>query len=100
MNGRPIRQAKAAIARGLRLLQPGDSFQLISFSMQASQLGKGPLEATLENIHRGLQYLQGLNAEGGTMMSEGIKAALDFPHDPHRLRFICFLTDGYIGNEA
>lgn len=34
------------------------------------------------------------------MMIEGIKAALNFPHDPHRLRFVCFLTDGYIGNEA
>src|SRR5207237_6581780 len=36
----------------------------------------------------------------GTMMIEGIKAALDFPHDPRRLRFVCFLTDGYIGNES
>ena len=34
------------------------------------------------------------------MMIEGIKAALDYPHDPRRLRFVCFLTDGYIGNET
>jgi Ca-activated chloride channel family protein len=34
------------------------------------------------------------------MMIKGIKAALEFPHDPKRLRFVCFLTDGYIGNEA
>jgi len=34
------------------------------------------------------------------MMIEGIRAALDFPHDPARLRFVCFLTDGYIGNEV
>jgi Ca-activated chloride channel family protein len=33
-------------------------------------------------------------------MLEGVKAALDFPHDPQRLRFVCFLTDGYIGNET
>ncbi len=32
-------------------------------------------------------------------MIEGIKAALDFPHDPARLRFVSFMTDGYIGNE-
>src|SRR6266850_644772 len=64
MDGRPIRQAKAAVARGLRLLQPGDSFQLISFSMQASQLGSGPLEAAPENVHHAFQYLQSLNAEG------------------------------------
>ena len=34
------------------------------------------------------------------MMIEGIKAALDFPHDDRRLRVVSFMTDGYIGNEA
>jgi Ca-activated chloride channel family protein len=100
MNGRPIAQAKSAIARGLGLLRPGDSFQIINFSTSASQLGPTPLEATSENVQRGLNYLRSLNGDGGTMMIEGIKAALDFPHDPQRLRFVCFLTDGYIGNEA
>ena len=33
-------------------------------------------------------------------MIEGIRAALHFPHDPRRLRFVTFLTDGYIGNEV
>jgi Ca-activated chloride channel homolog len=100
MSGRPIAQAKAAVQRGLRLLQPGDSFQLISFSITASRLGDSPLEATPANVQRGLQYLNSLQGEGGTMMIEGIKAALDYPHDPRRLRFVCFLTDGYIGNET
>jgi Ca-activated chloride channel family protein len=100
MNGRPIAQAKAAVQRGLRLLQRGDSFQIISFSMQASQFGPSPVEANSANIQRALKYVAGLEGEGGTMMIEGIKAALDFPHDPRRLRFVCFLTDGYIGNET
>jgi Ca-activated chloride channel family protein len=100
MSGRPIEQAKAAVARGLRLLRPGDSFQLINFSTSASQLGPAPLEATPENIRRGLNYLNSLKGDGGTEMIEGIKAALDFPHDPRRLRFVCFLTDGFIGNET
>ena len=51
-------------------------------------------------MRRGLEYLGKLEGEGGTMMIEGIKAALEFPHDPERLRFVCFLTDGFIGNEA
>ena len=100
MDGRPIEQAKAAVERGLRLLQPGDSFQLITFSMSASQFGRAPLEANPENIEHAIAYLRSLRGEGGTMMIEGIKAALDFPHDPQRLRFVCFLTDGYIGNET
>jgi len=100
MSGRPIREAKAAVERGLRLLQPGDSFQLINFSETASQLGPEPLSATPQNVQHALRYLHSLEGEGGTMMLEGIKAALDFPHDPERLRFVCFLTDGYIGNET
>jgi Ca-activated chloride channel homolog len=100
MSGAPLQHAKAAVERALRLLQRGDSFQLINFSVSASQLGKTPLEATDSNVQRGLDYLRSLHSEGGTMMIEGIKAALDFPHDPGRLRFVCFLTDGYIGNEV
>ncbi|MHC4115832.1 MAG: hypothetical protein ACYSSL_11040, partial [Planctomycetota bacterium] len=34
------------------------------------------------------------------MMIEGIKAALDFAHDPARFRLVTFMTDGYIGNEV
>jgi Ca-activated chloride channel homolog len=100
MSGRPIDQARAAVERGLSLLQPGDSFQIIDFSTSASQLGPAPLEATSENIEQGRRYLRQLDGRGGTMMIEGIKAALDFPHDPERLRFVCFLTDGFIGNES
>jgi Ca-activated chloride channel homolog len=100
MDGRPIAQAKAAVERGLSLLQPDDSFQVISFSMSASKFGHRPVEATRENIKRAIAYVESLQGEGGTMMIEGIKAALDFPHDSQRLRFVSFLTDGYIGNEA
>ncbi len=100
MNGEPLAQAKRAIERALRQLQPTDTFQLIRFSNNADSLGPAPLPATPDNIRRGLAYLRTLSSEGGTMMIEGIKAALDFPHDPARLRFVSFLTDGYIGNEA
>lgn len=100
MSGVPLEQAKAAVAHGLRHLQPGDSFQLINFSDSTGQLGSTPLEATPANVARGLDHLARLRSEGGTLMIHGIKAALEFPHDPRRLRLVCFLTDGYIGNET
>ncbi|MCL4178838.1 MAG: VWA domain-containing protein [Verrucomicrobia bacterium] len=100
MSGRPIAEAKQAIDRALRRLAPNDTFQLINFAMRASRLGAEPLPATPQNVRRGLDYLDQLEGAGGTMMIEGVNAALDFPHDPERLRFVCFLTDGYIGNEA
>ena len=100
MRGKPMRQAKAAIRAALDNLQSGDTFQIIRFSSDASQLGSVPLAATRENIARGQQYLRGLSSTGGTKMIEGVRAALQFPHDPERLRFVTFLTDGYIGNET
>jgi Ca-activated chloride channel family protein len=100
MSGKPISIAKNALRRALRKLEPDDTFQIISFSMSASKLGDKPVPATAENIQKGLKYADSLNGEGGTMMIEGIKAALDFEHDPKRLRVVSFMTDGYIGNEA
>ncbi|MEQ9406950.1 MAG: VIT domain-containing protein [Fuerstiella sp.] len=99
MSGQPITQAKAAISHALQSLTPRDTFQIIQFSNNASQLGAEPVLATPQNIQRGLKYLASLNGGGGTHMIEGIKAALDFPHDEGRFRLVSFMTDGYIGNE-
>lgn len=100
MNGVPLDQAKAAVGRALDRLRPQDSFQIIRFSNNSSQLGNQPIQATEANVARGKRYLAGLSSGGGTMMIEGIRAALEFQHDPERLRFVAFLTDGYIGNES
>ncbi len=100
MSGEPIKKAKGAIKRTIKKLRPDDTFQVIRFSSNASQLGAYPVPATPRNIRRGIKYVNSLKSGGGTMMIEGIKAALNFPHDPHRLRLVSFMTDGYIGNEA
>jgi len=99
MDGAPIRQAKDAVRQALTRLKPEDTFQIINFSNDASSLGSRPLAASAANLRRGRDYVDALQSEGGTMMITGIKAALDFPHDPQRLRFVVFLTDGFIGNE-
>ncbi len=100
MSGQPIAKAKQAIKRALRQLQSEDTFQVIRFSNNASQLGPNPVPATSENIRRAIEYVDKLHGSGGTMMIEGIKAALDFDHDPKRFRLVSFMTDGYIGNET
>ena len=100
MSGRPLEQAKAAVSTALDHLQEGDSFQIIRFSDNASQFGATPVPATAGNLRLARRYLAHLDGMGGTQMIEGVKAALDFPHDPARLRFVSFMTDGYIGNEA
>ncbi|CAG0991046.1 hypothetical protein PHYC_02299 [Phycisphaerales bacterium] len=99
MDGRPIEQARAAIERGLARLKHGDTFQLINFAQSATTLGNYPLDATPDNINRARSYLDSIQAAGGTMMMNGLRASLDFPHDPRRSRYVIFVTDGFIGNE-
>ena len=100
MNGRPLDQARAAVTHALQKLTPRDTFQIIDLSNTASQLGPAPINATPENLRNGLAYLASLNGSGGTEMIEGLKSALDFPHDEGRYRVVSFMTDGYIGNDA
>jgi len=100
MNGRPMDKAKKAMRRALKNLNSDDAFQIIRFSSNSSSLGSAPIAATPENIEKGLSYLDTLRGSGGAQMIEGVKAALDFPHDENRYRIVSFITDGYIGNEA
>jgi Ca-activated chloride channel homolog len=100
VNGAPIEQSKNAMRYALNQMGPDDTFQIVQFASNANRMSPKPLPATAENVRRALAYMEQTQAGGGTMMLEGIRASLDFPHDESRLRFVSFLTDGYIGNEA
>ncbi len=100
MNGQPIAKSKEAVTRALRKLEPDDTFQIIRFANDSSKFAPEPVPATAENVRRGVECVQNLQGSGGTMMIEGMRSALDFPHDPKRFRLVSFMTDGFIGNEA
>ena len=100
MNGRPLEQAKEAVTAALARLRPDDTFQIIRFSDGASQFGPTPVRATPRNLAAARRYLATLDGSGGTEMLRGVETALGFPQSPSHLRFVSFMTDGYIGNEA
>ena len=100
MTGQPLVQARAAINAALDRLERDDTFQIMNFSSSVQQFASRPLAASYDNIERAREYVRRLGADGGTEMLGGIRAALGFPRDPERTRFVTFLTDGYIGNEA
>jgi Ca-activated chloride channel family protein len=100
MSGQPIATAKATVRKVLERLAPNDVFQVVQFSHHASSLGAAFLPNTKDAVARGLRFVDAIRGEGGTEMLAGVRAALDMPRDPRRLRMVLFLTDGYIGNEA
>ncbi|MEM7153347.1 MAG: AgmX/PglI C-terminal domain-containing protein [Myxococcota bacterium] len=100
MSGAPMDMAKATMRRFIGGLGPDDAFQVVRFSESASGLGEEMLEVTPDNVTRALEYVEALSGGGGTRMTEGIRASLGLPHRSDRLRYVVFLTDGYIGNES
>ncbi len=100
MRGDSMAVMKSAVRRALRKLDSSDTFQIIPFSDSVSAFGGRPVAASAENIARATSYLDQLRAKGGTQMIEGVREALRFSRDQERLRYVCFLTDGFIGNEV
>ena len=99
MRGFPMAKVKEAMRHSLNNLNSNDTFQIIRFSNRAESFATAPVSATESNIRRGLAYIESLSGRGGTIMLEGVQAALSPAEDPERLRIISFMTDGYIGNE-
>ena len=100
MSGEPMAKVKAALRHFFRLSKPNDTLQVITFANQANQLFEKPVPVTEANVARALAATQGIHGGGGTEMLAGIKAVLNTPVDPERVRIVVMLTDGYIGNES
>ena len=100
MSGQPMEVAKETVRQFVRGMNPDDSFQIMRFSETASSMSSEPMENTAANVRRGINYIDAMSGMGGTMMIEGVRACVGYPEDEERMRYIIFLTDGYIGNEA
>ncbi|MGI9056647.1 MAG: TonB family protein [Pyrinomonadaceae bacterium] len=99
MSGFPIEKAKEAMRLSLEGLYPQDTFNLISFAGDTSILFDAPVPATQANMERALEFLDEKRGYGGTEMMTAIKAALEPTDSQEHLRIVCFMTDGYVGNE-
>ena len=100
MSGQPMAVAKETMRNFIRNMTPDDSFQIIKFSNTSSSFSEAPISATRRNMNLGLAYVELMSGTGGTEMLSGVRAALGYPEDPEKPRYVIFLTDGHIGNEA
>ncbi len=99
MSGFPLDKAKESMKLALDGLNPQDTFNLITFAGDTAILFDKPVAATKENLLKAQAFLQSRQGGGGTEMMKAIKAALDPSDSQQHIRVVCFMTDGYIGND-
>lgn len=99
MNGFPIEKAKETMKLALDALYPQDTFNLITFAGDTHILFPQPKPATRENLRQAQVFLESRRGSGGTEMMKAIRAALDPSDQQDHIRIVCFMTDGYIGND-
>ncbi len=99
MSGFPIEKAKETMKLALDALYPQDTFNLITFAGDTHILFPEPVQATRENLKRAQEFLASRSGGGGTEMMKAIRAALDPSDHQGHIRIVCFMTDGYIGND-
>src|SRR6266567_1050966 len=99
MSGFPIEKAKETMKLALDNLYPYDTFNLITFSGDEHILFPGPVPATKENLQKAQAFLESRQGGGGTEMMKAIKASMDPSDAQNHVRIVCFMTDGYVGND-
>ncbi len=99
MEGFPIEKAKETMKLALDNLYPSDTFNLITFSGDTHVLFPQPVPATRENLQRAQSFLASRQGSGGTEMMKAIHAALAPSDEQDHVRIVCFMTDGYVGND-
>ena len=99
MSGFPIEKAKETMKLALDNLYPYDTFNLITFAGDEHILFPEPVRATKENLAKAQKFLETREGSGGTEMMKAIKASMDPSDKQDHVRIVCFMTDGYVGND-
>ncbi|MBS1787997.1 MAG: TonB family protein [Acidobacteria bacterium] len=99
MDGFPIEKAKESMKLAIDGMNPQDTFNLITFAGDTHVLFPQPVPATRENLNRARDFLASRSGGGGTEMMKAIRAALAPSDAQDHIRIVCFMTDGYVGND-
>ena len=99
MSGFPLDKAKESMKLALDGLYPQDTFNLITFAGDTSVLFEKPVPATKENLAKAQAFLESRQGGGGTEMMKAIRTALEPSDSQKHIRIVCFMTDGYVGND-
>ncbi|MDJ0711547.1 MAG: marine proteobacterial sortase target protein [Woeseiaceae bacterium] len=99
MHGVSMSQAKRAVKLALKALQPADRFNVIDFDSYTTALFPDSMPANASNVGNAVNFVNQLQADGGTEMRPALKMALTMPSRETHLRQVVFITDGSVGYE-
>lgn len=100
MSGGPLAEAKNALRACLRTLGERDTFALLAFDDRLEWQRERPTPFTQRAIDEADRWLERLDARGGTEIAGALGAALSLAADSERRRYVVFLTDGAVHDEA
>jgi Ca-activated chloride channel homolog len=89
-----MEKARAALLYGIRILQPQDRFNVISFAGEEHLMETGLLPADEQGRKRGENFVQSLKPVGGTNINQALLTTLKQFAPGNRPKIIVFLTDG------
>ena len=92
-----IDQVREAVRYCLQQLRPQDRFGLVQFNTRVRVFRPQLVPATPQNIQAALQYVDSLQARGGTAMAQALQRSLQMLQGDSstRVKMIFFSTDGY-----
>jgi Ca-activated chloride channel family protein len=94
MAGEKIRQAREALKFCINSLNARDRFSMIRFSTDTESFTESLLDATSENRKRALDWVDKLEARGGTAIDDALRSSLKLDHRADRPFVVVFITDG------
>lgn len=90
-----MEKARRALIYGVRGLRPADRFNIIAFSGDTRLMESGLIAADEAGRRRGVEFVEGLQARGGTNINDALVEAMgQFPRTGTRPRLLVFMTDG------
>jgi Ca-activated chloride channel family protein len=99
MGGASIRQAKKALQMAVSRIRPEDRFNIIEFNSTTTRLFTAAKPGAPNNLAQAVNFIDKLEAGGGTEIYPALAMALDGKHNHERIRQVVFLTDGCVDNE-
>ncbi|MGB5686551.1 MAG: marine proteobacterial sortase target protein [Candidatus Electrothrix sp.] len=99
MGGESIRQAKMALLMAVQRMRPQDRFNVIEFNDRARALFRDSKAGSQGNVDQAVNFIDKLEANGGTEIRKALELALDNKQRHERIRQLVFLTDGSVSNE-